>query len=61
MNESPQKIHLKTFNVSLFDEKMPTSPSQKPVPRGTDIEIPLTDVNLDITQMNLSILFSNRS
>jgi hypothetical protein len=27
------------------------SPSQKPVPRGTDIEIPLTDVNLDITQM----------
>jgi hypothetical protein len=30
------------------------SPSQKPVPRGTDIEIPLTDVNLDITKMSQS-------
>jgi hypothetical protein len=25
------------------------SPSQKPVPRGTNIDIPLTDVNLDVT------------
>jgi hypothetical protein len=38
----------------LFRLKTVDSPSQKPVPRGTDIEIPLTDVNLDITQMSLS-------
>jgi hypothetical protein len=38
----------------LFKIKTVDSPSQKPVPRGTDIEVPLTDVNLDITQMNLS-------
>ena len=38
----------------LFRIKTVDSPSQKPVPRGTDIEIPLTDVNLDITQMNQS-------
>jgi hypothetical protein len=38
----------------IFKIKTVDSPSQKPVPRGTDIEIPLTDVNLDITQMILS-------
>ncbi|GHU20182.1 hypothetical protein FACS189472_11100 [Alphaproteobacteria bacterium] len=38
----------------LFRIKCVDSHSQKPVPRGTEIEIPLTDVNLDITQMDKS-------
>jgi hypothetical protein len=40
--------------MGLFRLKPIDSSSQKPVPRGTDFEIPLSDANLDITQMNLS-------
>jgi hypothetical protein len=42
--------------LGLYRIKTLDSPTQKPVPKETDIEVPLTDVNLDVTQMNQSYL-----
>jgi hypothetical protein len=44
----------KMDTVGLYRIKTVDSPTQKPVPKGTEVEIPLTDVNQDVTNWGQS-------